>query len=72
MAWFGKGEPETATVAGKDFACQVCGNHLFRQQDAVLHGALASFMNLEWASPRATLLICSACGYVHWFLGEPT
>ena len=24
--------------------------------------------NLEWTAPTATCVICSECGYVHWFL----
>ena len=70
MGLFGKSEPEAATVNGKPFKCQVCANDAFWQQEAVLHGALASFMNIEWASPKAALLICSTCGYVHWFLPD--
>jgi hypothetical protein len=23
---------------------------------------------VEWASPTADCAVCSACGYVHWFL----
>jgi hypothetical protein len=30
----------------------------------------ASFFNLEWTSPTCTCLVCSACGYVHWFLPQ--
>lgn len=70
MGLFGKDEPEEATVAGNPFKCQVCGNARFWQKEAVVHGGLASFMNVEWAAPRAALLVCSACGYVHWFMPD--
>jgi predicted nucleic-acid-binding Zn-ribbon protein len=70
MGLFGKSEPETASVNGKALACVVCANGEFTRKEAVMHDGLASFMNIEWASPKATLLICSACGYVHWFLPD--
>jgi hypothetical protein len=70
MGLFGKDEPEAATVSGKPFKCQVCGNDRFWQKEAVVHSAAASFMNIEWASPRAELLVCSGCGYVHWFMPD--
>lgn len=67
MGLFGRDEPEEATVGGKPFKCVACSNDRFWEKTAVVHGGLASFMNIEWASSRATLLICSGCGYVHWF-----
>ena len=70
MGLFGKDEAEEATVNGKPFACQVCANPTFWQKEAVVHGGVASFMNIEWASPRAALLVCSRCGYVHWFMPD--
>ena len=70
MGLFGQDEPETATIQGRPFKCQVCAHDRFWPKEAVMHSAAASVMNVEWASPHATLLICSACGYVHWFLAE--
>ena len=70
MGLFGKDEPEEATVNGKPFKCQVCSNDRFWQKEAVVHGGVASFMNIEWAAPRAALLVCGTCGYVHWFMPD--
>jgi hypothetical protein len=70
MGFFGKDEPETATVRGKPFPCQACGNDTFWQKRAQLHGPLLSFIDLEWAAPTCDCLICSVCGYVHWFLPQ--
>ena len=58
---------EAVEVSGKSLACQVCGNATFWRKDAVLHGALASFVSLEWLSPKCVCFICSSCGFVHWF-----
>jgi hypothetical protein len=33
-----------------------------------LHGAIASFFDLEWTGPRADCYVCAQCGYIHWFL----
>jgi predicted nucleic-acid-binding Zn-ribbon protein len=71
MGMFGKDEPETATVRGKPFRCLACSNETFWQQRAQLHGGVASLFDIEWlVSPTCDLLVCSACGYVHWFLEQ--
>ena len=70
MGLFGKNEPEEAIVGGKPLTCQICSNGTFWKKEAVMHSGLASFMNIEWASPRAAVIICSLCGYVHWFLPQ--
>jgi hypothetical protein len=63
-----KTEPRLIEAGGKPLSCQVCGNMTFRQRDAVLHGALASFVSLEWLSPKCVCYICASCGFVHWFM----
>ena len=63
-----KEEPEPATVLDKPMRCQVCGNEGFYKREAQLHTAGMTFFKLEWASPTCTCLVCSMCGYVHWFL----
>ena len=68
MGLFDRDEPETATVIGKPFKCQVCANDLFWQKEAFMRDT--SSIGADWALPRATLLVCSACGYVHWFLPD--
>jgi len=70
MGLFGKEQPENAEVNGKPLQCQVCSNKLFYRRSAVLHSGLVSFLNLEWTSPTCDCLVCSACGYVHWFFPQ--
>jgi len=70
MGLFGKEEPETVTVIGKGLRCQVCKHERFWTREAQLHTGVASFFNLEWASPTCTCLVCSECGYVHWFFPQ--
>lgn len=62
MGLFGKEAPETVEVNGKASGCQVCGHELFWQRRAQLHSGVATFFNLEWASPTCECLVCSACG----------
>ena len=59
MGLFDEDEPEPATVLDKPLKCQVCSNGLFWERRAPLHAGLGSL---------ATCLVCSECGYVHWFL----
>jgi hypothetical protein len=68
MGLLGKEEPDTITVLGKPLRCQVCKNITFYQRRAQLHAGVATFFNMEWASPTCDCMVCSQCGYVHWFL----
>ena len=70
MSPFGKShpEPEPVEVQGRPLQCVVCRHGAFWRRDAQLHGGVATFLNLEWMSPTAACLVCSRCGYVHWFL----
>ena len=68
MGIFGKGNPETVELNGHPLLCVVCRNGTFHRRSAQLHGPVATFFDFEWASPTCTVVICSACGYVHWFL----
>lgn len=67
MGLFGKSEPEAVTVLDAPFRCQVCRHDTFWRKHAQLHAGVATFFNLEWAAPTCTCVICSRCGYVHWF-----
>jgi predicted nucleic-acid-binding Zn-ribbon protein len=68
MSIFGKSEPETVEVNGKSLRCVVCGNDTFHSREAQLHGAVATFFDIEWTSPTATCYVCADCSYIHWFL----
>ena len=70
MGLFGPEEPETVNVLDKRLRCQVCGGETFYSRKAQLHTAVASFLDLEWTAPTCTCVICSRCGYVHWFFPE--
>lgn len=61
-----QGEP--VKVLGRDFTCQVCGHDRFWHREAQLNTAVATFFNMDWANPSATCLICTHCGYIHWFM----
>jgi hypothetical protein len=63
-----KSEPHGVTVNGKPLLCLACQNDGFYRREAQLHGQLATLIDLEWMSPNAILQVCSACGYIHWFL----
>ncbi|MGB9887202.1 MAG: hypothetical protein ACPLPT_07580 [Moorellales bacterium] len=70
MALFGKKEPETVQILGKNLSCHVCGHDKFWRRRAQLNTAVATFFDLDWANPSATCLVCARCGYIHWFLPE--
>jgi len=68
MGIFGKEEPEEVTLNERPLRCLVCQNGAFYRRRAQLHGPVATLFNLEWTAPTATCVICSECGYVHWFV----
>ena len=70
MGLFGEEQPEPVEVLEHALTCRVCQNNTFWQRKAQLHSGIATFFNLEWASPTCTCVICSRCGYVHWFFPE--
>ena len=70
MGLFGKEEPEPIEVLDKSLRCQVCSGETFYTRKAQLHTAFASFLDLEWIAPSCTCVICSRCGFVHWFFPE--
>ena len=70
MGIFGKEEPEVVEVLDKPLRCQVCDHGTFYTRKAVLPGAVATFFNLDWTAPSCTTVICSQCGYIHWFFPE--
>jgi hypothetical protein len=49
-------------------ACLFCSGIEFEKGSALLNTIGMTFLNLDWANRSATILICSQCGYVHWFL----
>ena len=70
MGIFSKDEPEPIEVNGRSLRCVVCENGTFYKRSAQLHGPVATLFNIEWMSPTCTCVICSACGYVHWFVSS--
>ena len=59
--------PQRHQVAGRDFACLVCKDDRFWSRRALLNTAGMTFFGLDWANRDALVLVCAACGHVHWF-----
>ncbi len=72
MALFKKSAPEEVFIRDIRFICQVCGNNLFWRREGQLNTAIASFFKFDWANPSAVCIICSECGYIHWFMPQKT
>jgi hypothetical protein len=67
MGIFGREQAEPVQIQDKPLRCHVCDGTTFYTRQAVLPGAVATFFNFDWAAPSCTCVICSSCGYVHWF-----
>jgi len=68
MGLFGRSQAERAIVAGVNLRCEICKFDHFHHRKAQLHGAVASFFDMEWTSPSADCYVCGKCGFIHWFL----
>ena len=68
MKLFGKEDPESVRVAGRDLRCLVCDGTQFWCRRAQLNTALATFFKLDWTNESAHCLVCADCGYIHWFV----
>lgn len=68
MAFFEKHESETVRVADRELHCLVCGGAKFVSRKAQLNSALATFFRLDWTDESALCVVCTGCGYIHWFV----
>ncbi len=62
-------EPLRVEVAGEPLRCQRCGSDAFFLESAAIDRlGLGDRAQVEgWWGERATLYVCVACGFVHWF-----
>jgi hypothetical protein len=68
MSLFKKQEPEEVYITDKRLSCHVCSNGRFWRREGQLNTSTASFFGFDWANPSAVCIICSECGYIHWFM----
>lgn len=82
MGIFGKGKPlfdstkaehftNTYTILGKPVICAQCGGREFNEASALLNTPGMTFMGLDWANRTATILCCTRCGRIDWYLHQP-
>ncbi|RPI04134.1 MAG: DNA-binding protein [Ignavibacteriae bacterium] len=81
MGLFGKGKifdsvqkvtgAHSYRIQGKSIVCPHCGSDRFEQGSALLNTAGMTFLNLDWANRQATILNCTVCSHVQWFLRPP-
>lgn len=54
-------------LLGQAFVCTVCAHDEFRRRRVELKTPGSSFLKTK---ENAIVLVCSKCGYVHWFMPE--
>ena len=54
-------------AAGPAMACHHCQHTGFEQKSVQLNTAGMTLLGLDWANRQATCLICTRCGFIHWF-----
>ena len=42
----------------------------FNRENVLLNTRGLTFLGLDWLNSAATTLICTRCGYIHWFAKE--
>ncbi len=63
--------PGEYQIAGRTIRCPHCEHQKFVLGRALMNSAGATFLNLDWADPSATTLVCAECGRIEWFAQEP-
>ena len=65
---FGKKEPTTVDINGKQLLCLVCSHDQFWRRKVQLNTPILTFFRLDWLNRVSTSVVCDNCGYVHTFL----
>ena len=55
---------------GTRVLCIYCRNALFHKGAALLNTRGMTFFGLDWLNESAITLICTKCGFIHWFAKE--
>ncbi|HLG78931.1 MAG TPA: hypothetical protein VKX46_21145 [Ktedonobacteraceae bacterium] len=55
-------------VGGRPLTCQCCGRIHFRERETLMHSRAAEGIGATWSSPTARNYVCTACGFIHWFV----
>jgi predicted nucleic-acid-binding Zn-ribbon protein len=63
--------PHSFRVRGKNIICPHCGNKKFEMESKLLNTSGMTFFKLDWANRQATILTCTKCSNIQWFLKQP-
>lgn len=58
-------------VAGRNVVCGHCENEEFTSRPGLINTRGLSFFGFDFANREATILVCSRCGHLEWFLERP-
>ena len=58
-------------IGGKPVSCSHCGGEKFDSGSSLLNTRGLTFLGIDFANRGASLLICTTCTHVEWFLDEP-
>ncbi len=61
-------EPSGYQVAGRQVVCSHCGGASFEEGAAMLNTAGLTFLDLDWLDQNASILKCTNCGHIEWFV----
>jgi predicted nucleic-acid-binding Zn-ribbon protein len=63
--------PHSFRIQGKNIICPHCGNDQFEQRSILLNTPGMTFFGLDWANRAASVLACTTCGHLEWYLQQP-
>lgn len=64
-------QPRPYAIAGRPVKCPHCSETKFISGTALLNSRGRTLVNMDWADPGATILVCSECGRIEWFVSAP-
>jgi hypothetical protein len=66
-------EAVSYTMSNKKIICSHCNNETFFQlPNILLNTPGITFFGLDWANKTASVLVCSNCSKLEWFLNSPS
>jgi uncharacterized protein len=66
-----KQEPGEYELNGKQIFCAHCGDSRFEEGKAQLNTPGLTLLGLDWANRTATILVCTQCGRIEWYMQAP-
>ena len=63
--------PGRFAAGARPITCPQCGHDQFETREAKLNTTVMTLVDLDWADTSATVLTCTRCSRLEWYLECP-